>query len=294
MSSPPPSPNAKLERAYTAAKDREKIEIAKSGLQSEAAQGNIAVVLERLLRLDQRVDPRDVPAVYKRALLRFHPDRHVGKPIAKRASYEERFKLVRLAWDNHVARRVGNVVKTSEDGEILEKAEIFDYAQVQRMIAMRKARAAAKLRYEKELRKKRGVVESEDEEDDANKKKKNKKKNRKKKEKPKPESLEAIAKRLAEQEIRDKTRDADGDGDTDDTEAFGESTTSGDDEDGDGNSDTESDFDEKEARRKIESHDELLKLHVKNLQKAEKKNVVESLGTKLARVFSRRNAKDEK
>ena len=59
------------------------------------------------------------------------------------------------------------MVKTSEDGEILEKAEIFDYAQVQRMIAMRKARAAAKLRYEKELRKKRGVVESEDEEDDG-------------------------------------------------------------------------------------------------------------------------------
>jgi ABC-type glycerol-3-phosphate transport system substrate-binding protein len=181
------------------------------------------------------------------------------------------------------------VVKTSEDGEILEKAEIFDYAQVQRMIAMRKARAAAKLRYEKELRKKHGVVESEDEEDDANKKK-----NRKKKEKPKPESLEAIAKKLAEQEIRDKTRDEYGGGDGDDTEAFGESTTSSDDEDGDGNSDTESDFDEKEARRKIESHDKLLKLHVKNLQKAEKKNVVESLGTKLARVFRRRNAKDEK
>lgn len=205
-----------------------------------------------------------------------------------------RFKLVRLAWDNHVARRVGNVVKTSEDGEILEKAEIFDYAQVQRMIAMRKARAAAKLRYEKELRKKRGVVESEDEEDDANKKKKKKKKNRKKKEKPKPESLEAIAKRLAEQEIRDKTHDEDGGSDGDDTEAFGESTTSGDDEDDDGNSDTESDFDEKEARRKIESHDKLLKLHVKNLQKAEKKNVVESLGTKFAKVFRRRNAKDEK
>jgi hypothetical protein len=93
MSSPPPSPNAKLERAYTAAKDREKIEIAKSGLQSEAAQGNIAVVLERLLNLDQRVDPRDVPTVYKRALLRFHPDRHVGKPIAKRASYEERYEI---------------------------------------------------------------------------------------------------------------------------------------------------------------------------------------------------------
>ena len=202
-----------------------------------------------------------------------------------------RFKLVRLAWDNHVARRVGNVVKTSEDGEILEKAEIFDYAQVQRMIAMRKARAAAKLRYEKELRKKRGVVESEDEEDDANKKKK---KNRKKKEKPKPESLEAIAKKLAEQEIRDKTHDEDGGSDGDDTEAFGESTTSGDDEDDDGNSDTESDFDEKEARRKIESHDKLLKLHVKNLQKAEKKNVVESLGTKFAKVFRRRNAKDEK
>ena len=34
------------------------------------------------------------------------------------------------------------MVKTSEYGEILEKAEIFDYAQVQRMIAMRKAREA--------------------------------------------------------------------------------------------------------------------------------------------------------
>ena len=53
------------------------------------------------------------------------------------------------------------MVKTSEDGEILEKAEIFDYAQVQRMIAMRKAREAAKQRYEKELRKKRGVLSSE-------------------------------------------------------------------------------------------------------------------------------------
>ena len=61
------------------------------------------------------------------------------------------------------------MVKTSEDGEILEKAEIFDYAQVQRMIAMRKAREAAKQRYEKELRKKRGVVleESEDKDEDA-------------------------------------------------------------------------------------------------------------------------------
>ena len=84
------SPNGKLERSYTAAKDREKLDFVKSGLQSEAAQGNIGVVLERLLKLDSRVDPRDVPAVYKRALLRFHPDRHVGKPLGKRASYEER------------------------------------------------------------------------------------------------------------------------------------------------------------------------------------------------------------
>ena len=84
------SPNGKLERSYTAAKDREKLDFAKSGLQSEAAQGNIGVVLERLLKLDSKVDPRDVPAVYKRALLRFHPDRHVGKPLGKRASYEER------------------------------------------------------------------------------------------------------------------------------------------------------------------------------------------------------------
>ena len=89
--SPPPSPNAKLERSYTLHKDREKLEQVKSGLQSEAAQGNIDVVLERLLKLDAKVHPRDVPAVYKRALLRFHPDRHVGKPIAKRASYEERY-----------------------------------------------------------------------------------------------------------------------------------------------------------------------------------------------------------
>ena len=84
------SPNGKLERSYTAAKDRERLDFAKSGLQSEAAQGNIGVVLERLLKLDSKVDPRDVPAVYKRALLRFHPDRHVGKPLGKRASYEER------------------------------------------------------------------------------------------------------------------------------------------------------------------------------------------------------------
>lgn len=95
--SPPPSPNAKLDRSYTLHKDREKLEQVKSGLQSEAAQGNIDVVLERLLKLDAKVHPRDVPAVYKRALLRFHPDRHVGKPIAKRASYEER--LVRSFWN---------------------------------------------------------------------------------------------------------------------------------------------------------------------------------------------------
>ena len=92
--SPPPSPNAKLDRSYTLHKDREKLEQVKSGLQSEAAQGNIDVVLERLLKLDAKVHARDVPAVYKRALLRFHPDRHVGKPIAKRASYEERLVVV--------------------------------------------------------------------------------------------------------------------------------------------------------------------------------------------------------
>jgi len=179
-----------------------------------------------------------------------------------------------LAWDNHVARRVGNVVKTSEDGEILEKAEIFDYAQVQRMIAMRKAREAAKSRYEKELRKKRGVVleESEDKDEDARKKKK---KQKKQKAKPgEPESLEAIAKRLAEQEFRD-----------DDDAFFGESTTSSDDENED--SDTESDVDEKELKREKERHDRLLRLHVKNLHKAEKKTVKEGVKTKVLRLFRR-------
>ena len=177
-----------------------------------------------------------------------------------------------MAWDNHVARRVGNVVKTSENGEILEKAEIFDYAQVQRMIAMRKAREAAKSRYEKELRKKRGVVleESEDKDEDARKKKK-----KTQKAKPgEPESLEAIAKRLAEQEFRD-----------DDDAFFGESTTSSDDENED--SDTESDVDEKESKREKERHDKLLRLHVKNLHKAEKKTVKESVKTKVLRLFRR-------
>ena len=102
--SPPPSPNAKLERSYTLHKDREKLEQVKSGLQSEAAQGNIDVVLERLLKLDAKVHPRDVPAVYKRALLRFHPDRHVGKPIAKRASYEERLVGLLLNVLEHFSR----------------------------------------------------------------------------------------------------------------------------------------------------------------------------------------------
>ena len=102
--SPPPSPNAKLERSYTLHKDREKLEQLKSGLQSEAAQGNIDVVLERLLKLDAKVHPRDVPAVYKRALLRFHPDRHVGKPIAKRASYEERLVRSLLNVLEHFSR----------------------------------------------------------------------------------------------------------------------------------------------------------------------------------------------
>ena len=166
------------------------------------------------------------------------------------------------------------MVKTSEDGEILEKAEIFDYAQVQRMIAMRKAREAAKSRYEKELRKKRGVIleESEDKDEDARKKKK---KQKKQKAKPgEPESLEAIAKRLAEQEFRD-----------DDDAFFGESTTSSDDENED--SDTESDVDEKELKREKERHDKLLRLHVKNLHKAEKKTVKESVKTKVLRLFRR-------
>ncbi len=152
-----------------------------------------------------------------------------------------------------MARRVGNVVKTSEDGEILEKAEIFDYAQVQRMIAMRKAREAAKSRYEKELRKKRGVVleESEDKDEDARKKKTKQKKQKKQKAKPgDPESLEAIAKRLAEQEFRD-----------DDDAFFGESTTSSDDENED--SDPESDVDEKELKREKERHYSPLRFHGK-------------------------------
>ena len=168
------------------------------------------------------------------------------------------------------------MVKTSEDGEILEKAEIFDYAQVQRMIAMRKAREAAKQRYEKELRKKRGVVleESEDKDEDARKKKKKKKKKTQKAKPGEPESLEAIAKRLAEQEFRD-----------DDDAFFGESTTSSDDENED--SDTESDVDEKELKREKERHDKLLRLHVKNLHKAEKKTVKESVKTKVLRLFRR-------
>ncbi len=181
------------------------------------------------------------------------------------------------------------MVKTSEDGEILEKAEIFDYAQVQRMIAMRKAREAARLRYEKELRKKRGEVDfaaDEDEEKTEKKKKKKKrKKNVKKKEKSTPgeqESLEAIAKRLAKQEIKDQNHFEN----EDDSDVFGESTSS-DAASQDGNSDTESDFDEKEAKKEKERHDALLKLHVKKLQKAEKKVVRESVKSKLARLFNR-------
>ena len=181
-------------------------------------------------------------------------------------------------------------MKTSEDGEILEKAEIFDYAQVQRMIAMRKAREAARLRYEKELRKKRGEVDfaaDEDEEKTEKKKKKKKKrkKNVKKKEKSTPgeqESLEAIAKRLAKQEIKDQNHFEN----EDDSDVFGESTSS-DAASQDGNSDTESDFDEKEAKKEKERHYKLLKLHVKNLQKAEKKVVRESVKTKLGRLFNR-------
>ncbi len=183
------------------------------------------------------------------------------------------------------------MVKTSEDGEILEKAEIFDYAQVQRMIAMRKAREAARLRYEKELRKKRGEVDfaaDEDEEKTEKKKKKKKKrkKNVKKKEKSTPgeqESLEAIAKRLAKQEIKDQNHFEN----EDDSDVFGESTSSDAASRRDGYSDTESDVDEKEAKKEKERHDALLKLHVKKLQKAEKKVVRESVKSKLARLFNR-------
>ncbi len=178
------------------------------------------------------------------------------------------------------------MVKTSEDGEILEKAEIFDYAQVQRMIAMRKAREAARLRYEKELRKKRGEVDTDDEDEEKNEKnKKKRKKNVKKKEKSKPgeqESLEAIAKRLAKQEIKEQNHFEN----EDDSDVFGESTST-DAASQDGNSDTESDFDEKEAKKEKERHDKLLKLHVKKLQKAEKKVVRESVKTKLGRLFNR-------
>ena len=179
------------------------------------------------------------------------------------------------------------MVKTSEDGEILEKAEIFDYAQVQRMIAMRKAREAARLRYEKELRKKRGEVDfADDDEDEEKTEKKKKKKKKKKKSTPgEQESLEAIAKRLAKQEIKDQNHFEN----EDDSDVFGESTSSDAASRRDGYSDTESesDVDEKEAKKEKERHDALLKLHVKNLQKAEKKVVRESVKSKLARLFNR-------
>ena len=187
-------------------------------------------------------------------------------------------------------------MKTSEDGEILEKAEIFDYAQVQRMIAMRKAREAARLRYEKELRKKRGEVDFADDDEDEEKTEKKKKKKKKKNKKSTPgeqESLEAIAKRLAKQEIKDQNHFEN----EDDSDVFGESTSSdaASRRDGysdaasrrDGYSDTESDVDEKEAKKEKERHDALLKLHVKKLQKAEKKVVRESVKSKLARLFNR-------
>ena len=180
-------------------------------------------------------------------------------------------------------------MKTSEDGEILEKAEIFDYAQVQRMIAMRKAREAARLRYEKELRKKRGEVDfAADEDEEKTEKKKKKKKKKKKNEKSTPgeqESLEAIAKRLAKQEIKDQNHFEN----EDDSDVFGESTSSDAASRRDGYSDTESesDVDEKEAKKEKERHDALLKLHVKKLQKAERKVVRESVKSKLARLFNR-------
>ena len=52
-------------------------------------------------------------------------------------------------------------------------------------------------------------------------------------------------------------------------------------------SDTESDVDEKEWKREKEKHDKLLRLDVKNLHKAEKKTVKESVKTKVLRLFRR-------
>jgi len=95
--------------------------------------------------------------------------------------------------------------------------------------------------------------------------------------------LEAIAKRLAKQEIKDQNHFEN----EDDSDVFGESTSSDAASRRDGYSDTESDVDEKEAKKEKERHDALLKLHVKNLQKAEKKVVRESVKSKLARLFNR-------
>ena len=99
--------------------------------------------------------------------------------------------------------------------------------------------------------------------------------------------MEAIAKRLAKQEIKDQNHFEN----EDDSDVFGESTSSDAASRRDGYSDTESesDVDEKEAKKEKERHDALLKLHVKKLQKAEKKVVRESVKSKLARLFNRNN-----
>ena len=80
---------------------------------------------------------------------------------------------------------------------------------MQKMITNAQSERGNEKRGTEELRKKRDVVleESEDKDEDARKKKKKKKKKKKtQKLKPgEPESLEAIAKRLAEQEFRTTT-----------------------------------------------------------------------------------------
>jgi hypothetical protein len=199
-----------------------------------------------------------------------------------------RFKLVRLAWDNHVARKVGNVITTSEEGEILEKAEIFDIKQVQRMIAMRKAREAAQKRLEKELRRNNNDDDrnyENDAEDDANEKVR-KKQMRKTRAEARgklrdPKSLESIARRLAKAEIL-KQRGIEIGRDSD-TESYGTSTSE--DEEKNSADDTESDDDELARRFDKEEHDKLLKEQVFALKKSEKVKV--TVATKLLRLFNR-------
>jgi len=180
-----------------------------------------------------------------------------------------------LAWDNHVARRVWERGQNLRGwGDFRESGDIWLRASAENDCDAQSERGGeteVRERVAKETRRSIGGEKDED----ARKKKKKKKKKKTQKAKPgEPESLEAIAKRLAEQEFRD-----------DDDAFFGESTTSSDDENED--SDTESDVDEKELKREKEKHDKLLRLHVKNLHKAEKKTVKESVKTKVLRLFRR-------